>query len=132
MAATQTTFSSEVGMDGLAVTGTGVLRSRVEINRANDTQAKLNRAKERIYVLCQLGGWGAFWSMQIGLSRVFGRTTASANPRDELSESATVVMVILLGILLTHFSRPHMTRWGWKDMSWRALVPRVIGMGAFL
>ena len=132
MAATQTTFSSEVGIDGLAVTGTGVLRSRVEINRANDTQAKLNRAKERIYVLCQLGGWGAFWSMQIGLSRVFGRTTASANPRDELSESATVVMVILLGILLTHFSRPHMTRWGWKDMSWRALVPRVIGMGAFL
>lgn len=118
--------------DGLAVAGTGVLRSGVEINRVNDTQAKLRRARERLYVLCQLGGWGMFWSMQIGLSRAFGRPTASATPRGGLSESATVVMVILLGILLTHYSRPLMARWGWKDLSWRALVPRIIGMGSLL
>jgi hypothetical protein len=109
-----------------------MLRSAVEMNRINDTQVKLQRARERLYVLCQVGGWGVFWSMQIGLSRAFGRPTGNNSPHDDLTENAAVAMVILLGILLTHFARPLMTRWGWKEMSWRRLVPRVIGMGALL
>ncbi len=132
MAAVQNTGFSAFGRDGLAVTGAGVLRSGVEIIPGNDTQAKLQPAKQRLYVLCQLGGWGMFWSMQIGLSRAFGTPNANSNPRDGLSESATVVMVITLGILLTHYARPFMTRCGWKEMSWRALFPRIIGMGALL
>jgi len=132
MPAAENKLSLAFQRDVLAVAGAGVLRSGVEMNRVNDTQTKLQRARERLYVLCQLGGWGMFWSMQIGLSRAFGRPNASSYPHDELSESATFVMVILLGVLLTHYSRPFMTRWGWKDMSWRALVPRVIGLGAFL
>jgi sensor histidine kinase YesM len=41
-------------------------------------------------------------------------------------------MVVLMGIVLTHYARPVMTRWGWKELSWRALVPRVLGMAGFL
>jgi len=101
------------------------------MNRANDTQAKLQRAKERLYVLCQLGGWGAFWALQLGFSSAFGSYSKS-NAYDRLNETAALAMVILMGIVLTHYSRPVMTRWGWKELSWRALVPRVLGMAGFL
>ena len=110
---------------------TGVFSSGVETNRANDTEAKLQRAKERLYVLCQLGGWGTFWGLQIGFSSAFGRY-GDTTKHDRPTESAALAMVIFLGIVLTHFGRPAMTRWGWKEMSWRALVPRVLGMAAFL
>ena len=102
------------------------------MNRINDTQVKLQRARERLYVLCQVGGWGVFWSMQIGFSRAFGRLIPHITKPDELSETAALGVFILLGILLTHYARPLMTRRGWKEMSWRALVPRVLGMAAFL
>ena len=117
--------------DSLAVARTGVFSSGVETNRANDTEAKLQRAKERLYVLCQLGGWGTFWGLQIGFSSAFGRY-GDTTKHDRPTESAALAMVIFLGIVLTHFGRPAMTRWGWKEMSWRALVPRVLGMAAFL
>ena len=107
--------------------GAGVFRSGVETNRANDTQVKLQRAKERLYVLCQLGGWGIFWAMQLGFSRAFARS-AEGGPRDRLTEAATLAMVILMGIVLTHYARPFMTRRGWKEMGWRMLVPRVLLM----
>ena len=101
------------------------------MNRANDTQAKLQRARERLYVLCQLGGWGVFWIMQIGFSHAFVKY-ADPGPRDRLTEAATLAMVILMGILLTHYARPAMTKWGWKDLGWRMLVPRVLLMAAGL
>jgi two-component sensor histidine kinase len=132
MAIARPAVSSLVRPDGLAVGGADVFRSGVEMNGANDTQAKLQHAKERLYVFCQLGGWGVFLSMQIGFARVFGRLNPNLNKHDELSDAATLGMVILLGIVLTHYARPLMTRWGWKEMSWRALVPRVLGMAAFL
>jgi sensor histidine kinase YesM len=43
-----------------------------------------------------------------------------------------MVLVVLLGLLLTHFARPLMTRWGWKELGWRALVPRVLLMAMVL
>ena len=131
MAATQTPVSSVVRPDGLAVAGAGMLRSRVEMNPADDTQAKLQRAKERLYVLCQLGGWGVFWGLQIGFSRAFSRY-ADTGPRDRLTDAATLAMVILMGIALTHYARPAMTKWGWKELGWRMLVPRVLLMAVGL
>jgi len=112
---------------GLAVAGAGVFRSVVEMNRANDTQAKLQRAKERLYVLCQLGGWGVFWVLQIGFSRAFSKYS-DIGSRDQLTDAATLAMVILMGIVLTHYTRPFMTRWNWKELGWRMLVPRVLVM----
>jgi len=109
----------------------GVVRSRVDMPPASDTQMRLQRAKARLYVLCQAGGWGVFLFMQLGFLRAFGGL-ANTGSRDSLSENATLVMIILLGLVLTHYARPFMTRWGWKEMEWQALVPRVLGMAALL
>ena len=95
-----------------------------------DSPAKSQRAKEQLYVICQLGGWGAFLGMQLYFSKAFSEE--SHGGRDKLTEAATLVMVILLGFILTHFARPLMTRWGWKQMEWRALVPRILLMAATL
>jgi hypothetical protein len=116
---------------GLAVTPAGVVRSgAMTMTAPSDTEDKLQRVKSRIYVLCQLGGWGVFLAMQLGFSRAF----ADRGPvgRDKLTDTAINVMIILMGLALTHFSRPLMTRWGWKQLGWLALVPRVLLMAAVL
>ncbi|MBI2514324.1 MAG: sensor histidine kinase [Opitutae bacterium] len=96
-----------------------------------DTAAKLERAKRRLYVVAQVGGWGAFLAMQFGFSKAFAGTTTTMR-RDSLTEAALYVMIALLGLVLTHYARPFMSRRGWKEMGWRALAPRVVVMGAVL
>lgn len=101
------------------------------MNPALDTASKLQSARERLYVLCQLGGWGAFMAMQVGLSRAFSDVSGRV-PRDKLTDGAMNVIVMLTALLLTHYARPLMTRWGWKQLGWRALIPRVLMMSAIL
>jgi sensor histidine kinase YesM len=107
--------------DILAVAPAGVVRSRVQMDSAMDTQARLKRAKERMYVLCQLGGWGILLLMQLGFAGAAGDPS-----QDRLKVVSINVMIFLQGLLLTHYIRPLMTRWGWKELGWRALVPRVL------
>lgn len=117
--------------DGLAAAGPAVVRLGLVIKPASDTETKLQRTKERLYVLCQLGGWGVFLAAQLFFSRVFSDADGPARPRrDHLSDGAIIVMIVLLGVLLTHYSRGLMTRWGWKDLAWRALIPRVLLLAA--
>ncbi len=116
---------------GLAGERGSMLHRAVPMYPALDTAAKLRRAKERLYVLCQLGGWGGFLAMQIGLSRAFSDGSGRV-PRDKLTDGALNVIVTLTALLLTHYARPLMTRWGWKQLGWRALIPRVLMMGAVL
>lgn len=92
-----------------------------------DTAAKLQRARERLYVLCQVGGWGAFLVMQISFSEAFTEKGVVDFDR-RLTGLATVVMVVLQGLLLTHYSRALIARWRWKELGWRALVPRAAGL----
>ncbi|MFI5336677.1 MAG: sensor histidine kinase [Opitutales bacterium] len=96
-----------------------------------DTLAKLTRAKERLYVLCQCGGWGLFLVSQIGFSQVLSEGGERHWVRD-ISGLATLVMIVLQGFLLTHYARGFMTRWGWKNLGWRPLIPRVLLMGMIL
>lgn len=117
---------------GLAVPPAGVVRSGTMTATPIDTEAKLRRAKERLYVLCQLGGWGMFLATQVGFSRVFADTVKTMVARDKLTTNCSLVMVVLMGVLLTHYARPLMHRWGWKQLSWLALVPRVLLMAAVL
>jgi signal transduction histidine kinase len=42
------------------------------------------------------------------------------------------VMVLLQGLLLSHYSRPLIARWRWKELGWLALVPRVLGLAMLL
>ena len=117
---------------GLAVTPAGMVRSGAMTATPTDTEAKLRRAKERLYVLCQLGGWGLFVTTQVVFSRVFADSVKTTVVRDKLTSNLAFVMVTLMGVLLTHYARPLMHRWGWKQLSWLALVPRVLLMAAVL
>lgn len=114
----------------LAAWDAGVVRSGPVKNSSIDTLAKLQRAKERLYVLCQLAGWGSFLGAQLYFSNAFSDHSGAGQNR--LRETATSVMIILLGLLLTHGARGLMTRWGWKQMGWKALVPRVLLMAIVL
>lgn len=108
--------------DGLAGARVGLFRQAMTKSPAVDTAAKLQRAKERLYVLCQLGGWGIFLTSQLAFSRAFA--DPAAPPHDELTDGAISVYVVLLGLVLTHYARSFLTRWGWKELGWGALLPR--------
>jgi hypothetical protein len=113
--------------DGLAVTGPGVVRSRVNMDSAMDTQARLQRAKERLYVLCQAGGWIFFLVLQIVFIALFrDKDVTSKTTQSDIVLS--LVRVVAEGVLVTHYVRIYLTRWGWKDMGWRPLIPRIILM----
>jgi hypothetical protein len=88
-----------------------------------DPEAKLLRAKNRLYVLCQLVGWGGLTGMQLYYQNAVGDQRGS-----KLHDQAVLVMVMLLGLLLTHYARPLMQRWGWLQLGWAALLPRVTGL----
>ncbi|MBI2518674.1 MAG: histidine kinase [Opitutae bacterium] len=127
--AVPTAVSAFVRPDVLAVPPAGVVRSRPAMNTAAETQARLQRAKERLYVLCQVGGWGVFLSLQFVFVQAFSDRTRA---REDFGRYGQFVLVVLTGLLLTHFVRPVMHRWGWKELSWRALIPRVLMMGVTL
>lgn len=94
-----------------------------------DTEAKLRRAKERLYVVGQLGGWGFFLLVQILFLNFFAPESAR---QSFVEQAAGIVMVVASGLLLTHYARGPMGRWGWKDLSWRSLLPRILGMAILL
>jgi signal transduction histidine kinase len=91
--------------------------------------ARRQRAKERFYVLCQTGGWGLFMSLQALSTFLF---VESDQRRSRLCNLAIELMVTALGLLLVHFSRRLIERWGWKQLGWRALVPRVLLLSVVL
>ena len=104
--------------DGLAVYPAAVVRSEV---MSSDTEAKLLRAKNRLYVLCQLAGWGGLAGMQLFNLNAEGSPSRSR-------DGAITVMIMLMGLLLTHYVRPLIKRWNWMELGWAALLPRVAGI----
>lgn len=90
--------------------------------------AKRQQAKMRLYVICQVVGWGLFFGLQL----VFSLTLAETPPTGDklLLNIALLFQVSALGILLTHVSRHLIKRWGWSDKSWLALAPRILILAA--
>jgi signal transduction histidine kinase len=86
-----------------------------------------HRAKERLYVICQLAGWSFFLVIQLIFVRLFA--TGSDDGKGVIG---AVVQGVTLGLLLTHYVRCRFDRWGWKELGWRALTPRILGMGLLL
>jgi hypothetical protein len=115
--------------DGLAVGGTDMVRSRLTMAAPADTDAKLQGAKQRLYVLGQLGGWGLFFALQLFIAKALEKP-ATSRPFSEVVSSAT--MIVFSGILLTHFARGPMLRWGWHDLGWRSLFWRIPVMAMVL
>ena len=91
-----------------------------------DDAARRDRARARVYVLCQVAGWGLLLAIQLFLVSLSRSRTA-----DEITLGlAAIVMTTALGLLITHYTRPLINRWGWKTLGWRALVPRVIALAS--
>jgi signal transduction histidine kinase len=87
-----------------------------------DTERR-ERAKERLYVIFQLLGWGLFLGVQLASIPL---APDPGQPRNYVTVVASNVAVTAIGMLLSHYVRPFVTRWRWKQLGWRALVPRVI------
>jgi signal transduction histidine kinase len=95
-----------------------------------ETEERRARARERLYVFCQIAGWGTFLAMQLFLLRALAGKDAPH--QDSVTGLSVSVMVLLQGLLLSHYSRPLIARWGWKELGWLALVPRVLGLSMVL
>lgn len=111
--------------DRLAAPPGNVVRFRVNMDSATDTQARLRRARERLYVLCQAGGWMFFLILQMGFVVMFGTRTLSGRT-DPMEVYLGLVRVIAEGLLISHYARIFLTRWGWKELGWRPLIPRIV------
>lgn len=83
------------------------------------------KAKERLYVILQVASWGGLLAVQLVFSSLL---PPPAEVRDRVLPA--VIQEITLGLLLTHFARPFIQRWGWKNLGWRALGPRILGLAA--
>jgi|GEM_PF-695681 len=95
-----------------------------------DDSARRARAKERLYVIFQAGGWGFFWALQL-LFVLGGFAPKSAAAWDaQLFQICTTSMVMAQGLLLSHYGRRLIERRGWKSLDWRALLPRVLALSA--
>jgi hypothetical protein len=119
--------SSTFPPDGLAVPARSVVRFGVPAESAMNTQVRLQRAKERLYVLCQAGGWMFFLVLQVVFIALF-RDSSVAGKATPLDILLSLVRVIAQGLLVTHLARIYLTRWGWKDLGWKRLVPRIVVM----
>ena len=127
------------GMSAVSATSSSPLASgsvfgaahgrNVALASAADAQARLARAKERIYVLCQLGGWGFLLALQsVYYFWIAPKQGISSETR--WFDISVLVMVIAMGLLLTHFGRNYISRHGWKEMGWRTLLPRIFAISA--
>ncbi|WP_107833564.1 histidine kinase [Opitutus sp. ER46] len=88
-----------------------------------------DRTKERLYVICQSGSWLLMLGLQLFFSLAL-MPRKKVTTEQILGDVALVTMVIALGWLISHGGRMLVARWGWKQLSWRALAPRILAMSA--
>jgi hypothetical protein len=92
------------------------------------------RRQRRLYFIFQAAGWGLLfipsWLISI---RQLPDLKPYAYPKvHPVQWAAGFVFPMVVGFLLTHFVRGFMTRWGWKTLGWRSLMPRILLTSAVL
>jgi sensor histidine kinase YesM len=92
--------------------------------------SRRERTKERVYVVFQSCGWLFFLGMQLTFFFTFAQKHASGEER--LFNASVYVFIWLLGWLISHYTRPWLTRWKWKELGWRAMLPRIFAMSVVL
>jgi hypothetical protein len=90
---------------------------------ADGEQRELSRM--RLYVLFQAVGWGTVLLAVVWMTIAF---PSHENNRSLTTECSYLVMWAAMGLLITHFLRRILAPWGWKELGWRPLIPRIIGM----
>jgi hypothetical protein len=88
----------------------------------NPDAAERLRAKSRLYVLFQAGGWGGLMAVEVWSMLAFPEHSAWPLA----SAIAIGSMFFLGGLLVTHLFRRPMERWGWKELGSRRLLPRLL------
>ena len=102
-----------------------VMEVSADISLPAADSAQRERAKKRLYVLLQAGGWGTMLAVDVWTAVEFPEHDTVWNLSTEISVG---VMTLASGLLLTHFLRPIMARWKWKQLGQRSLIPRLIAM----
>lgn len=73
---------------------------------------------QKLYVLAQATGWGAFTLAYIALAQL--------NKGISLDDTCVFVATNIVGLLISHVFRCWIHRRGWKQLGWGALLPRVV------
>jgi sensor histidine kinase YesM len=81
------------------------------------------QAKMRLYVLCQACGWGALVAIGVWTTLAFPEHNDAQWGLP--TKLAVVYMTFAVGLLLTHYLRPIMEPWRWKQLGSRSLIPRL-------
>jgi sensor histidine kinase YesM len=100
-----------------------------DISLPTPDEAQRLQAKMRLYVVFQACGWGTLLAVETWSTLAFPEH--DDGHWGTLTTLAVGAQTFLSAILVTHFSRPFMERWNWKQLGWRSLFPRIIAM-AFL
>jgi len=79
--------------------------------------AERESAKQRLYVLFQAAGWGAWLIMEMIVTFSFPEPD---HKRDISTNLSFVIMFVAVGVLLTHLIRPIMRKRQWKQLGWPA------------
>ena len=86
--------------------------------------ARRERAKARLYVMCQLSGWGTFFGLQVFFTILLGQPVRRQDPIEVML--ARNLLFVSSGLLVSHALRLFFARWGWKQLGWKALFPRML------
>ncbi len=95
-----------------------------------DGGIRRDRAKARLYVIFQVGGWGFFWLFQGAVTAVGFGQKRSPTLDEQIFQWSITTMVMALGLLLTHYGRRVIERGNWKALGWRTLTPCVLALSA--
>lgn len=105
-----------------------LIESSASLPLNDEGLARRERAKQRLYVACQLSGWGTFFALQIFFTIFLGSSVRRSD--SVVTMVAQNLLFVTSGLLLTHGLRPLFARWGWKQLGWKALFPRMLGTSA--
>jgi hypothetical protein len=102
------------------------------IRRIGDSLKALDghkSATRRLYIIIQAAGWGLVFTINSAAFLVtrWPNLKPDAYPKIHPVEFAVgqYIFPITLAFLLTHYSRRFLTKWGWKRLDWRSLMPRI-------
>lgn len=104
--------------------------SASQITVLSEESGRRQRTKEQVYVIFQSCGWLFFLGMQLAFFFTFVQKNLSAE--EQLFNAAVYVFIWLLGWVISHYTRPWLSRWKWKELGWRALLPRIFAMSVVL
>jgi hypothetical protein len=94
-----------------------------DISLQNGDVGQRERARLRLYVLFQSAGWGSVLAAVTWMQLTFPEHDTT---RSRLFSVCYLVIWASIGFLLSHLLRRILSRYGWKQLGWRALLPRIL------